>query len=496
MIIFIITSGNELPLEIESSATLYELHIKIKERLGTKGNLILAGKSLKESKKITLEERGIKEESKLHFKEFQNFKIIAKFEEKEEIIIFPSISDVTIRDIKLEIRNKWAEEVSLDQELPRVFYGDEELNENEFVTDVLTNGAKIRVESLKCNSKSNNNNNNNNNKDNEVEIIPIREDKINNDQTDNFDTLIKQNIEKKNNFVDNNNNNNNNNNDTCVDQIDKCEETKEERKVEDKVEKKKNEKEKEKEEETKKEKQKKKSNTDLNNDLAKSRKTKLFKSKKPIPTDPISLKGKTFKTKQLFPSTAVKLVTIGEVGVGKTSMLITFTSNEFPLEYIPTVFDNYSPIVMYKECCVLLGLWDIGGQESYDRIRVLNYIYSDVFLICFSVSDISSFQKRYQWIAEINYHAPGVPFIYVATKADLLEDKGIDKGTTGRSPTERLNNNDNNNNMVKEDDIRKAAEEDGASAYVICSSLTQMNLKNVFDTALNVVFDPSNNTKN
>jgi small GTP-binding protein len=97
-------------------------------------------------------------------------------------------------------------------------------------------------------------------------------------------------------------------------------------------------------------------------------------------------------------SVSIKVVLLGDGNVGKTSLLISYTTDAFPQDYIPTIFDNYLATIKYGDHFVKLELWyhhyllrDTAGQEEYRRLRSLSYPNTDVFLICFSLIDPKSF---------------------------------------------------------------------------------------------------------
>jgi len=177
---------------------------------------------------------------------------------------------------------------------------------------------------------------------------------------------------------------------------------------------------------------------------------------------------------------AIKCVVEGDGAVGKTCLLISYTTNAFPGEYIPTVFDNYSANVMIDERAINLGLWDTAGQEDYDRLRPLSYPQTDVFLICFSIVSPPSFENvRTKWNPEISHHCPNSPKLLVGTKVDLRNDEDTLERLSGKKLA-----------PVSFEQGTKMKEDIGAKAFLECSALTQKGLKDVFDQAISTVMYP------
>ncbi|KAI8845757.1 P-loop containing nucleoside triphosphate hydrolase protein [Chytriomyces cf. hyalinus JEL632] len=176
----------------------------------------------------------------------------------------------------------------------------------------------------------------------------------------------------------------------------------------------------------------------------------------------------------------IKCVVVGDGAVGKTCLLISYTTNKFPSEYVPTVFDNYAVTVMIGNEPYTLGLFDTAGQEDYDRLRPLSYPQTDVFLVCFSVIAPPSFENvKEKWFPEVRHHCPGVPCIIVGTQMDLRDDPAtVEKIAKSRQ------------RPITTEAGERLARELGAVKYLECSALTQRGLKNVFDEAIIAALDP------
>jgi len=173
----------------------------------------------------------------------------------------------------------------------------------------------------------------------------------------------------------------------------------------------------------------------------------------------------------------MKLVVVGDGAVGKTCLLISYANNRFPEEYVPTVFDNYVVNLTAGEDTIELGLWDTAGQEEYDRLRPLSYANANVFLICFSVVNPTSFENvTSKWYPEVLHFCPNIPIIVVGTKFDLrADDKTI----------ARLK--ESNQAPISAEAGEDLAKKLKAVKFIECSAFTGHNLKLVFDEAVKAV---------
>jgi Ras-related C3 botulinum toxin substrate 1 len=173
-----------------------------------------------------------------------------------------------------------------------------------------------------------------------------------------------------------------------------------------------------------------------------------------------------------------KLVVVGDGAVGKTCLLIAYTTGKFPEgDYVPTVFDNTKCRVLCEGQHVNLDLWDTAGQEQYDRLRPLCYPKTDVFLMCFSVVGQDSYANvKDKWYPEVRHHNPTAPIVLVGTKSDL------------RTNTEYLKKLEaKGEKPITAEQAQQLCSEIKAVKYLECSAMTGTNVKEVFTEAMKVV---------
>ncbi|PRP74726.1 Rho GTPase, partial [Planoprotostelium fungivorum] len=168
----------------------------------------------------------------------------------------------------------------------------------------------------------------------------------------------------------------------------------------------------------------------------------------------------------------VKCVVVGDGAVGKTSLLIRYSSGTFPTDYLPTVFDNHTAHMNRNGEKITLHLWDTAGQEDYDRLRPLSYPGADVILLCFSTVNQSSYDAiREKWAPEVQHYIPNIPHILIGTKIDLREEKTPDPNSGLFEPLTAENG-------------AAMAKEIGATKYMEICSKNGQGIEEVFNEAV------------
>lgn len=221
--------------------------------------------------------------------------------------------------------------------------------------------------------------------------------------------------------------------------------------------------------------------------------------------------AKNPKTQRIIP---LKLVFIGDGTVGKTCLLISFTTDYFPGDYVPTVsverkqnnrnlpfisfyffssnrFDNYTSNIVVDNVPVSLGLWDTAGQEDYDRLRPLSYPQSDVFVLCFSVTSRNSFENvTIKWVPEIRHYCPEKPIVLCGNERKTTHSNSITVNNSrfffeGTKVDLRVDNDnprhfdDEHFPFISRDEGQRLAKKIHAKKYVECSALTRKGLEDV-----------------
>ncbi|KAJ6637151.1 Cell division control protein 42 like, partial [Pseudolycoriella hygida] len=139
----------------------------------------------------------------------------------------------------------------------------------------------------------------------------------------------------------------------------------------------------------------------------------------------------------------IKCVVVGDAGIGKTNLILSYLQNKFVGQHIPTASDIYkcqlqqfiqfvillikkfhSVEVKVNKQHVQIELFDTAGQDSFNHLRELSYPDCDVFLICFSVINPQSFTAvRSKWAP--TFRNTNAAVVLVGTQSDLRSNRQI-----------------------------------------------------------------------
>ena len=131
-------------------------------------------------------------------------------------------------------------------------------------------------------------------------------------------------------------------------------------------------------------------------------------------------------------SKLLKVVLLGDGGVGKSSLMNRFVSNKFDAQLFHTIGVEF----LNKDVAVdgqsfTLQIWDTAGQERFKSLRTPFYRGADCCLLVYGVDDLHSFKNLSMWKKEFLYYADvqsgtRFPFVVLGNKVDV-QDRQVSK---------------------------------------------------------------------
>ncbi len=121
----------------------------------------------------------------------------------------------------------------------------------------------------------------------------------------------------------------------------------------------------------------------------------------------------------------IKLIIIGDSGVGKTCILMRFADDSFTTTHISTIgIDFKIKPTSIDGKTVKLQIWDTAGQERFRTITQTYYKGAMGIILAYDCTDDKSFANVRNWMKQIESHAtPGVCKVLIANKCDRPDKK-------------------------------------------------------------------------
>lgn len=129
--------------------------------------------------------------------------------------------------------------------------------------------------------------------------------------------------------------------------------------------------------------------------------------------------------------TFLKVIILGDSGVGKTSLMNQYVHKRFSNQYKATIgADFLTKEVMVDDKLFILQIWDTAGQERFQSLGVAFYRGADSCVLVHDITDAKSFDNLESWMDEFLAHAAprnakNFPFAVLGNKADLVAKRQV-----------------------------------------------------------------------
>ena len=166
----------------------------------------------------------------------------------------------------------------------------------------------------------------------------------------------------------------------------------------------------------------------------------------------------------------LKVTILGNSGVGKTSIILRYTKNEYNENILSSRGVSYSSkIVKVNNKDVQLDLWDTAGQEKFRSLGMYFYKDSYIVILVYDITNRDSFEDlKNVWYNDLRkYGEQYTVLAVVGNKCEMYEAE----------------------NTVSEEEARQFAEEKNA-VFMLVSAKTGDNINHLFDILAKKYYDP------
>ncbi|KAM9993908.1 hypothetical protein ACTFIZ_011866 [Dictyostelium cf. discoideum] len=117
---------------------------------------------------------------------------------------------------------------------------------------------------------------------------------------------------------------------------------------------------------------------------------------------------------------SLKIITLGDSGVGKTSIFNNFVTGKFE-NYERTIQPSYySKNLKVENECVTITVWDTCGQERFHTLCAVYYRGVNCYTLCFDIHNEESFNNLKKWMDQVKkLNLTNIPFVLIGTKNDI-----------------------------------------------------------------------------
>lgn len=123
-----------------------------------------------------------------------------------------------------------------------------------------------------------------------------------------------------------------------------------------------------------------------------------------------------------------KLVLLGDMGTGKTSLVLRFVKGqffEFQESTIGAAF--FTQVLSLNEATIKFDIWDTAGQERYHSLAPMYYRGAAAAVVVYDITSMDSFVRAKRWVQELQRQGnPNLFMVLVANKVDLETKRQVD----------------------------------------------------------------------